>query len=47
MFYLDIFLVLTGVFTSLFDQLHAPVWCAGDEAVAQVPTRQLPCIYTR
>lgn len=25
------------VFTGLSDQLHAAVWCAGDEAVAQVP----------
>ena len=33
------------VFTSLSDQLHAAIWCAGDEAVAQVPPRQLPCIY--
>lgn len=32
-------------FTSLSDQLHAAIWCAGDEAVAQVPTRQLPRIY--
>lgn len=31
--------------TSLFDQLHAAIRCARDEAVAQVPTRQLPCIY--
>lgn len=37
--------MLIVAFTSLLDQLHAAVWRAGDEAVAQVPTRQLPCIY--
>lgn len=32
-------------FTSLSDELHAAIWGAGDEAVTQVPTRQLPRIY--
>lgn len=37
--------MLIAGFTSLSDQLHAAIWGARDEAVTQVPTRQLPRIY--
>ncbi len=36
--------MLADVFTSLFDQLQAAIRGARDKTVAQVPTRQLPCI---